>query len=160
MIRQFINELSLFKHKGSGRVSKIRQLRGMIAKELMEFLALQETMILGDALGVINAIGNQGQYGFCQVPAEGRSGEYLVFGRRSILRQTELSWEEVFCVLKGVGKIGLSQCLLSIFTVRTRATLKAKAGYHTGARPNGGSKHRWRYEIPITRVQTHSESGN
>lgn len=65
--------------RGIGGVSKVRLLKELLIKESVEFLALQETLISGDAARFVNIIWSQGEYGFCQVPANanGRSGGIL-----------------------------------------------------------------------------------
>lgn len=63
--------------KGVGGVSKIRQLRELVRKESIDFVALQETLISRDSSGIVKTICNQGDYGFCQIVAEGCSGGIL-----------------------------------------------------------------------------------
>lgn len=58
-----INCLSL-NIKGVGGVFKIRVLRELLAKQSMDFLALQETLISGDAYRIVNAVWSQGEFAF------------------------------------------------------------------------------------------------
>lgn len=63
-----------FNIRGVGGVSKLRLLREMIKNEAVEFVALQETLITGDASTFANIMWSQGDYGFCQLPTYGTLG--------------------------------------------------------------------------------------
>lgn len=63
--------------RGDGGVSKIRIPRELVIKESMEFVTLQETLISGDTSLIVNTIWSQGEFAFCQVPSNGRSGGLL-----------------------------------------------------------------------------------
>lgn len=56
---------------------KICLLKDLIKKEAVDFVALQETFIVGDASTIVNAFWTRGDFGFCHIEAEGRSGGIL-----------------------------------------------------------------------------------
>lgn len=58
----------------------MKNLRELLRKEEVQFLAVQETLISGDAGFISNLIWKHKRWRFCQTPAIGRSGGLSVYG--------------------------------------------------------------------------------
>lgn len=91
-------------------MSKLRLLRDLVRKESVKFLALQETLISGDAISIFKAIWNQGKYEFCQVAAEGQAGAILsVWKKDSFQVVTAFDGRGFLCVVCGKADLSQSQ---------------------------------------------------
>lgn len=60
--------------RGFGGYTKVNNLRDLLRKENVEFLAIQESLISGDAGFIINLFWKHSNKDFCQIPSMGRSG--------------------------------------------------------------------------------------
>lgn len=57
-----------------GGETKVVNLRELLRKEEVKFLAIQESLMTGDALFIANLVWKHSSFKFCQTPAQGRSG--------------------------------------------------------------------------------------
>lgn len=70
--------------KGFGGEVKVRNLQTLLSKESVDFCGIQESLLAEDASNVVRMVWNHCDYGFCQVPAVGRSGGLLCIWRKEI----------------------------------------------------------------------------
>lgn len=87
--------------RGLGEVSKIRKLRDLLWKESVDFLTLQETILGGNADSVVKQFWTHGEYGFCQLPAVGRSGGLLCVWMRSSFNAISAFSGSTFFIVEG-----------------------------------------------------------
>lgn len=101
--------------RGVGGVSKVRQLRDLIRVHSVEFVALQETLISGDAYTFVRTLWGQGDFGFCQITAEGRSGGILSIWKKDSFQAINAFAGRGFLCVEGRWN-GISE-LISIINV-------------------------------------------
>lgn len=68
---------------GFGGVSKIRLLRDLLRNESVDLIAIQETGLVDDVDQIVRLIWQHSEFGFCQLPAQGRSGGLLSIWNKS-----------------------------------------------------------------------------
>lgn len=85
--------------RGFGGPTKVKKLRDLLSKEAIEFLAIQETLIKGDASFVISLFWKHSQWSFCQLPSSGRSGGLLCVWNTSIFTAEN--------IISGSGYLGV-----------------------------------------------------
>lgn len=68
--------------RGFGGVSKIRLLRDLLRKESVDFLSVQKTGLNVTAERIIRLFWTHDEFGFCELPAIGRSGGLLSIWRK------------------------------------------------------------------------------
>lgn len=101
--------------RGIAGVSKIRLLRELIRKESVDFVALQETLISGEASGIVKAFWVQGEFGFCQVATEGRFSGLLSVSKKDSFQAINTFAGRGFLCVEGCCK-GRSE-MISIINV-------------------------------------------
>lgn len=104
-----------FNIRGVRGVFKVRLLRDLIKKEAIEFVALQETLIAGDVSTIVNAFWNNGDYGFCQIDATGRSGGILSSWKKDSFKAVNAFAGTGFLCVEGFWKG--SPLLISLLNV-------------------------------------------
>lgn len=75
--------------RGFGGDSKVRLLRELIQKEEIDFLAIQESLVTGDASGLVKLLWNHPDYCFSFVPSVGKSGGLICMWRKEIFEATD-----------------------------------------------------------------------
>lgn len=72
--------------RGFGGVLKVNELKNLLRRESVDFLSLQETVLVDNAESIVRLIWTHDEYGFIHSPASGRSGGLLCIWTKSILK--------------------------------------------------------------------------
>lgn len=89
--------------RGLGGFLKVRKLRELLQKEAVDFLALQETILVDDAESIARLFLTRSEFGMCQVPAKGRSGGLLCVWRQSAFKATNAFGRTGFLFVRSSG---------------------------------------------------------
>lgn len=87
----------------------------MIQKEEIDFVAIQESLIAGDAIGMVKLLWNHCNYGFSFVPSVGRSSGLICMWRKEFFEATSSFTGADYLAVKGKWK-GYSE-LITIINV-------------------------------------------
>lgn len=82
----------------------MKNLPDLLRRESVEFLAIQESLITGDARFITNLVRKHSPFSFCQSPAQGRSGGLLSIWNTEVFGVEEVFVGEGYIEVIGVWK--------------------------------------------------------